>query len=59
MLAGFDGTLTLLLVVVATMTLGVDWRLAGVVLLSGPAGQPTKQRASADAGLGYGVGAQR
>ena len=35
MLAGFDGTLTLLLVV-ATMTLGVDWRLAGVVLLPFP-----------------------
>jgi ATP-binding cassette subfamily B protein/ATP-binding cassette subfamily C protein/ATP-binding cassette subfamily B multidrug efflux pump len=35
MLAGFDGTMTLLLVV-ATMTLGVDWRLAGVVLLPFP-----------------------
>ncbi len=35
MLAGFDGTLTLVLVV-ATMTLGVDWRLAGVVLLPFP-----------------------
>ena len=35
MLAGFDGTLTLLLVV-ATMTLGVDWRLAAVVLLPFP-----------------------
>ncbi|HSW08252.1 ABC transporter ATP-binding protein [Aquabacterium sp.] len=36
MLAGFDGTLTLLLVV-ATMALGVDWRLALVVLLPFPA----------------------
>ena len=36
MLAGFDGTLTLLLVV-AAMTLGVDWRLALVVLLPFPA----------------------
>ena len=36
LLAGFDGTLTLLLVV-ATMTLGVDWRLAAVVLLPFPA----------------------
>ncbi|WP_395699260.1 ABC transporter ATP-binding protein [Aquabacterium sp.] len=36
MLAGFDGTLTLVLVV-ATMTLGVDWRLALVVLLPFPA----------------------
>jgi ATP-binding cassette subfamily B protein/ATP-binding cassette subfamily C protein/ATP-binding cassette subfamily B multidrug efflux pump len=36
MLAGFDGTLTLLLVV-AMMTLGVDWRLALVVLLPFPA----------------------
>jgi len=35
MLAGFDGTLTLVLVV-ATMTLGVDWRLAAVVLLPFP-----------------------
>ena len=35
MLAGFDGTLTLLLVV-AMMTLGVDWRLALVVLLPFP-----------------------
>ncbi len=35
MLAGFDGTLTLLLVV-AAMTLGVDWRLAAVVLLPFP-----------------------
>jgi len=35
MLAGFDGTMTLLLVV-AVMTLGVDWRLAGVVLLPFP-----------------------
>jgi ATP-binding cassette subfamily B multidrug efflux pump len=34
-LAGFDGTLTLLLVV-AMMTLGVDWRLALVVLLPFP-----------------------
>ncbi|NRF68023.1 ATP-binding cassette domain-containing protein [Aquincola sp. S2] len=36
MLAGFDGTLTLILVV-ATMTLGVDWRLGLVVLLPFPA----------------------
>ncbi|MEK8048775.1 ABC transporter transmembrane domain-containing protein [Ideonella sp. DXS22W] len=36
LLAGFDGTLTLVLVV-ATMTLGVDWRLAAVVLLPFPA----------------------
>lgn len=36
MLAGFDGTLTLVLVV-ATMTLGVDWRLAAVALLPFPA----------------------
>ena len=35
LLAGFDGTLTLLLVV-AAMTLGVDWRLALVVLLPFP-----------------------
>ena len=35
MLAGFDGTMTLVLVV-ATMTLGVDWRLAAVVLLPFP-----------------------
>jgi ATP-binding cassette, subfamily B, multidrug efflux pump len=35
LLAGFDGTLTLLLVV-AMMTLGVDWRLALVVLLPFP-----------------------
>jgi len=35
LLAGFDGTLTLALVV-ATMTLGVDWRLALVVLLPFP-----------------------
>jgi ATP-binding cassette subfamily B protein/ATP-binding cassette subfamily C protein/ATP-binding cassette subfamily B multidrug efflux pump len=35
MLAGFDGTLTLVLVVGA-MTLGVDWRLALVVLLPFP-----------------------
>jgi ATP-binding cassette subfamily B protein/ATP-binding cassette subfamily C protein/ATP-binding cassette subfamily B multidrug efflux pump len=35
LLAAFDGTLTLVLVV-ATMTLGVDWRLAGVVLLPFP-----------------------
>jgi ATP-binding cassette subfamily B protein/ATP-binding cassette subfamily C protein/ATP-binding cassette subfamily B multidrug efflux pump len=35
LLAGFDGTLTLVLVV-ATMTLGVDWRLALVVLLPFP-----------------------
>ena len=36
MLAGFDGTLTLVLVV-GMMTLGVDWRLALVVLLPFPA----------------------
>ncbi|MBI5255647.1 MAG: ATP-binding cassette domain-containing protein [Burkholderiales bacterium] len=36
MLAGFDGTLTLVLVV-ATMTLDVDWRLGLVVLLPFPA----------------------
>ena len=36
LLAGFDGTLTLVLVV-ATMALGVDWRLAAVVLLPFPA----------------------
>ncbi len=35
MLAGFDGTLTLV-VVVAMMTLGVDWRLALVALLPFP-----------------------
>ncbi|MBT9596241.1 MAG: ATP-binding cassette domain-containing protein [Vitreoscilla sp.] len=35
MLAGFDGTLTLLLVV-ATMALGVDWRLAAIALLPFP-----------------------
>ena len=35
LLAGFDGTLTLALVV-AAMTLGVDWRLAAVVLLPFP-----------------------
>ena len=35
MLAGFDGTLTLLLVI-AVMALGVDWRLAAVVLLPFP-----------------------
>jgi len=35
MLAGFDGTLTLVLVV-ATMAVGVDWRLAGVALLPFP-----------------------
>jgi ATP-binding cassette, subfamily B, multidrug efflux pump len=35
MLAGFDGTLTLVLVV-ATMAIGVDWRLAGVALLPFP-----------------------
>ena len=34
-LAGFDGTLTLVLVV-AMMTLGIDWRLALVVLLPFP-----------------------
>jgi ATP-binding cassette subfamily B protein/ATP-binding cassette subfamily C protein/ATP-binding cassette subfamily B multidrug efflux pump len=36
MLAGFDGTLTLILVV-GMMTLGVDWRLGLVVLLPFPA----------------------
>ena len=36
MLAGFDGTLTLMLVV-GMMTLGVDWRLGLVVLLPFPA----------------------
>jgi len=36
MLAGFDGTLTLVLVV-AAMTLGVDWRLGLVVLIPFPA----------------------
>ena len=36
LLAGFDGTLTLVLVV-AAMTLGVDWRLALVALLPFPA----------------------
>ena len=35
MLAGFDGTLTLIMVV-AMMTLGVDWRLAMVALLPFP-----------------------
>ena len=35
MLAGFDGTLTLIMVV-AMMTLGVDWRLAAVALLPFP-----------------------
>jgi ATP-binding cassette subfamily B multidrug efflux pump len=35
MLAGFDGTLTLVLVV-AMMTLGIDWRLALVALLPFP-----------------------
>jgi len=35
MLAGFDGTLTLVLVV-AMMSLGVDWRLAAFVLLPFP-----------------------
>ncbi len=35
MLAGFDGTLTLILVV-AMMTLGIDWRLAAVALLPFP-----------------------
>ena len=35
LLAGFDGSLTLL-VVVATMALGVDWRLAAVALLPFP-----------------------
>ncbi|MFO1340525.1 MAG: ABC transporter transmembrane domain-containing protein [Burkholderiaceae bacterium] len=35
MLAGFDGTLTLVLVV-STMALGVDWRLAAVALLPFP-----------------------
>ena len=36
MLAGFDGSLTLVMVV-AMMTLGVDWRLAGAALLLFPA----------------------
>ncbi|MFN8796227.1 MAG: ABC transporter ATP-binding protein [Betaproteobacteria bacterium] len=36
LLAGFDGTLTLVLVI-AMMTLGVDWRLTLVVLLPFPA----------------------
>ena len=36
MLAGFDGSLTLVLVV-AMMTLGVDWRLAGAAMLLFPA----------------------
>ncbi len=35
MLAGFDGTLTLIMVV-AMMTLGIDWRLAGAALLPFP-----------------------
>lgn len=35
MLAGFDGTLTLIMVV-AMMTLGIDWRLAFVALLPFP-----------------------
>src|SRR4051812_821067 len=35
MLAGFDGTLTLVLVV-GTMSLGVDWRLAAVAILPFP-----------------------
>src|SRR3954466_10141820 len=35
MLAGFDGTLTLVLVV-ATMAIGVDWRLAAIALLPFP-----------------------
>lgn len=35
MLAGFDGTLTLIMVV-AMMTLGIDWRLAWVALLPFP-----------------------
>jgi len=35
MLAGFDGTLTLVLVL-AMMTLGIDWRLAAVALLPFP-----------------------
>lgn len=35
MLAGFDGTLTLVLVV-STMALGVDWRLAAIALLPFP-----------------------
>ena len=35
MLAGFDGTLTLILVV-AMMTLGIDWRLAAAALLPFP-----------------------
>jgi ATP-binding cassette subfamily B protein/ATP-binding cassette subfamily C protein/ATP-binding cassette subfamily B multidrug efflux pump len=34
-LAGFDGTLTLVLVI-AMMSLGVDWRLALVALLPFP-----------------------
>jgi ATP-binding cassette, subfamily B, multidrug efflux pump len=36
MLAGFDGSLTLVMVV-AMMTLGVDWRLAGAALIFFPA----------------------
>jgi ATP-binding cassette subfamily B protein/ATP-binding cassette subfamily C protein/ATP-binding cassette subfamily B multidrug efflux pump len=35
MLAGFDGSLTLIMVV-AMMTLGIDWRLAGAALLPFP-----------------------
>jgi ATP-binding cassette subfamily B protein/ATP-binding cassette subfamily C protein/ATP-binding cassette subfamily B multidrug efflux pump len=35
MLAGFDGTLTLVMVL-GIMTLGVDWRLAGIALLPFP-----------------------
>ncbi|HJV68151.1 ABC transporter ATP-binding protein, partial [Ideonella sp.] len=35
MLAGFDGTLTLVLVV-ATMAIGVDWRLAAIALVPFP-----------------------
>jgi ATP-binding cassette subfamily B multidrug efflux pump len=35
MLAGFDGTLTLIMVL-GIMTLGVDWRLAGIALLPFP-----------------------
>lgn len=35
LLAGFDGTLTLVLVV-ATMAIGVDWRLAAIALLPFP-----------------------
>jgi ATP-binding cassette subfamily B multidrug efflux pump len=35
MLAGFDGTLTLIMVL-AIMTLGVDWRLAAIALLPFP-----------------------